>query len=65
MDAMITNHMYDKEHHTTEMNIDLAAIKLPAASSCVCRYMSVSLQDIQTIYRSMRPTITLINNRIN
>lgn len=61
---MVINHVYDKEHNTTEINIDLTATKLPANSSCVCQYMFVCLQDIQTIYRSMRQTITLINNII-
>lgn len=50
---MITNHVYNKEHNTTE---------LPANSSCVHQHTSV---DIQTIYRSMRQTITVINKIIN
>lgn len=44
---MVTNHVYDKEHNTTEINIDLTATKLPANSSCVHQYMFVCLQDIQ------------------
>lgn len=30
---MVTNHVYNKEHNTTEVNTDLAASKLPAFSS--------------------------------
>lgn len=62
---MVTNHVYNKEHNTTEVNIELAAAKLPAYFSCVHQYVSVRLQDIQTIYRSMRQTITLITHIIN
>lgn len=32
---MVTNHVYNKEHNTTEVNIELAAVKLPAYFSCV------------------------------
>lgn len=36
MGAMVTNHMYNKEHNTTEIDTDLAANKLPANSSLPC-----------------------------
>lgn len=35
MGALLPNHMYDKEHNTTEINTDLTAIKLPANSFSV------------------------------
>lgn len=44
---MVTNHVYDKEHNTTEINIDLTATKLPANSYRVRQYMFECLQDIQ------------------
>lgn len=47
---MVTNHMYNKEHNTTE---------LPANPSCVHQHVC------ETIYRSMRQTVTLINNIID
>lgn len=41
MGAMVINHMYDKEHNTTEINTDLTATERPATSSCL--RLSVSL----------------------
>lgn len=47
---MVTNHVYDNEHNTTEINIDLIATKRPVNSSCVCHCVCVCvcLQDIQS-----------------
>lgn len=59
---MVTNHVYDREHNTAEVKTNLTASKLPANSS-YC--LSLRAQDIQTIYRSVRQTLTLINNKIN
>lgn len=49
MGAMVTNHVYNKEHNTTEVNTNLTASKLPANSSfcrslgaCVCRLFKQS-----------------------
>lgn len=48
MGAMVTNHVYDKEHNTTEINIDLAAqnyLQIPPVSVsmclCVCRVFNL------------------------
>ena len=38
---MVTNHVYDNEHNTTEINIDLIATKRPVNSSCVCHCVCV------------------------
>lgn len=40
---MVTNHVYNKKHNTTEINIDLAATKLPANSSHASQSVSVCL----------------------
>lgn len=38
---MVTNHVYDNEHNTTEINIDPIATKRPVNSSCVCHCVCV------------------------
>lgn len=62
MGALITNHMYNKKHNIT----------LSQQRSCcqqtICRfllYLSYCVQDVQTIYRRMRQTVTLTNNIIS